>query len=299
MTAPSGLGLWMAYRPANALMLLKQTGAAWVAPRAGLNGWDDPGLTVDRLQEYRDAGVYTAPWIYPTMTGWRRALDGFARLHATGLCDGLIVDAEAEWCEPDAARNAAEAKTFVAELRRRCPDAWIAHAPMDYVANHPTFPWVEFGALDAVMPQVYAYEHDDRGHAYHLERVEKQWLDWEAAHPEAKKPRWPIGCTYRPKTRGYDATGRPIPLPAWPNQSARVAADVAAFLDHPLSRSALAPSLYSLEAAPPEVIAMLAARVVPIREPGPTHPDTPANPIGRQDRAEAEADDDADEENRS
>lgn len=305
MAAPSGLGIWIAYKPENAVVLLKQVGARWVAPRAGFNGWNDPGLMVykkdhsidleasaKKLQEYKDAGFALYPWIYPNMSGWRSALVGFGLLWDTGLCDGLLVDAEAEWCGPDASRNASEALAFVSGLRARCPGAWIAHAPMDYLAFHPTFPWAEFGQLDAVMPQVYAFEHGDQGHAHHLEAVEKQWVVWEEAHPLAAKPRWPIGCTYRPKARGYTKDGKPIPLTPWPDQGARVAADVAAFLDHPLTVAAAAPSLYALEASHPEVIEMLAARARgasgAFREPAPTQPDTAANPIGWQDRAEQE-----------
>jgi hypothetical protein len=300
--APSGLGFWIAYKPLNAAVLLKQAGASWVAPRAGFNGWNDPGLmarnfdgsfkmsaSVEKLKEYKDAGLALYPWIYPNMIGWHSALEGFGALWDTGLCDGLLVDAEAEWCGPDAAYNAQEARAFVLGLRTRCPGAWIAHAPMDYLANHPTFPWVEFGELDAVMPQIYAYEHDDRGHAFHLERVEAQWAAWEAKHPEATKPRWPIGCTYRPKARGYTKEGKPIPLTPWPDQGARVAADVVAFLDHPLVVAAQAPSLYSLEASPSEVLQALADRVPGRPEPLLTHPETAANPLGWQDRAEQAA----------
>ena len=67
-----------------------------------------------------------------------------------------------------------------------------------------------------------------------------------------------------------------------------MAKDVADFLDHPLTKAAAAPSLYALEASHPEVIAMLAARVPPVHEPAPTQPETAANPIGWQDRAEQE-----------
>lgn len=287
MTAPSGLGMWIAYRPAGAVELLRLIGAAWVAPRAGFNGWNDGGLREEHLRAYRAAGLGVFPWIYPTPGGIKSSVAGLVALWETGFCDGLILDAEAEWCGPDAARNALDADAFVQELRAKCPGAWIGHAPMDYLAYHPTFPWSQFGKLDAVMPQVYAYEHGDHGHVHHVEAVERQWAAFELAHP-GQPPRWPIGCTYRPKTRGYDAAGKPIPLPAWPDQGVRVAADVAAFLDHPLVSAAAAPSLYSLEACPPEVIAMLAARARTV-EVQPTQPDTAAVPLGWQDRAEARA----------
>lgn len=287
MSAPVGLGIFIAYEPQNATDRCIDIGATWVAPRAGFNGWQKSSLSIASLERNRKRGLKSFPWIYPTPAGWKSSVAGFVELWDTGLCDGLIIDAEAEWCGSDRALNALEADAFVQELRDRCPDAWIAHAPMDYIENHPTFPWAQFGKLDAVMVQVYAFEHDDLGHVHHVEAVDAQWRAWEAAHPQSTKPRWPIGCTYRPHERGYDANKKPIPLPAWPNQGERVAADVAAFLDHPLVRSAQAPSLYSLEAAPPEVIAMLAERVR-TREVPPTQPETAPNDPYWVDRTTAQ-----------
>lgn len=270
MIAPSGLGIWIAYEPQNAADRCVDIGAAWVAPRAGLNGWQKSSLSKDSLVRYKHRGLKVYPWIYPTMDGWKSSVAGFVDLWDTELCDGLIVDAEAEWCGPDRAFNALEADAFVQELRDRCPDAFIAHAPMDYLNYHPTFPWAQFGKLDAVMPQTYFFEHDDRGAAHNLEGVEAQWIAWEESNPSAKKPRWPIGCTYRPRQRLKQDLA-PLPIE-------RIVAEVAAFLDHPLVRAAAAPSLYSLEAAPPEVIAMLAERVR-TREVPPTQPDTaPTDP---------------------
>ena len=253
MTPPSGLGAWVAYKPAAVETTLVGCGFSWVAPRAGFNGWNDPGCSAGQLIAYRRAGLRVYPWIYPTPLGVSAAVEGFRRLHQLGICDGLIVDAEAEWCADGMGVVAA---SFVAQLRAACPDAWIAHAPMDYVANHPLFPWAEFGALDAVLPQVYAFEHNDQGHAHHLDATDHQWRSFEASHPSAAPPRSPVGCTYRPPSRGGH------PLPPWPDQGARVAADVAAFLDHPIVRASRAPSLYSIEAAPPEVLALLRARSI-------------------------------------
>jgi hypothetical protein len=290
MIAPSGLGIWIAYASANSPDGCVAVGAQWVAMRAGFNGWQNSLIA---LESYRAKGLRTYPWIYPTPAGIKSSIAGFVHLWDTGLCDGLIIDAEEEWRGPNAAQNALDADFFVQELRDRCPDAWIAHAPMDYIDSHPTFPWLQFGKLDAVMPQVYAFEHNDLGHAHHLEAVEAQWRSFELAHP-GQPPRWPIGCTYRPKTRGYDAEKKPIWLEPWPDQCARVAADVAAFLDHPITRAASAPSLYTLEAAHPEVIAMLADRVR-TREAPSTQPDTAPNDPYRVDRLESALDDETKE----
>lgn len=280
MTAPAALGIWIAYEPQNAPDRCVDIGATWVAPRAGLNGWQKSSLAPASILRYKQSGLKVYPWIYATLNGWKSSVAGFVELWDTGLCEGLIVDAETEWCEHAASLNAQEADAFVSELRDRCPEAWIAHAPMDYLAYHPTFPWMQFARLDAVMPQTYFFEHDDRGAAHNLESVEKQWTALELAFPKAKKPRWPIGVTYRP-TKRAGVILAPMPIE-------RIVAEVEAFLDHPITRAAAAPSLYSLEAAPPEVIAMLAERVR-TREVPPTQPATTAEPIGVQDRAETEA----------
>lgn len=285
MTAPEKLGIWVAYEPQNAAVRCTDIGASWVAPRAGLNGWQKSSLTAASLLTYKQRGLKTFPWVYATLNGWKSSVAGFVALWDTGLCDGLIIDAEAEWCEHAASLNAQEADAFVSEMRDRCPDAWIAHAPMDYLAYHHTFPWVQFSRLDAVLPQTYFFEHDDRGAAHNLEAVESQWAAFESAFPKAKKPRWPIGVTYRPSKRG-GVTLAPMPIE-------KVVAEVAAFLDHPITRAAAAPSLYSLEAAPPEVIAMLAERVRTHEAP-PTQPDTAPNDPYTVDRLESALSDSSD-----
>lgn len=289
MSAPTGLGLWTAYQPTDILARLRTVGARWVAPRAGYDGWTDAHCRVADLLAYKRAGLAIYPWIYPSMHGWHLALAGLQQLWDTGLCDGLIVDWEAEWCGPDSAANNMQARAFVAGLLAIDSPAdghpWIAHAPMDYRSNHPTAPWAAFDALDCAMIQLYAYEHDDRGHLYHLGRVLPQWAD-------TGKPCWPIGCTYRPRSRLVG--GVPTVLP--PMTPAVIAADVAAFLDAP-ALAGLPVSLYSIEAASPEVMAMLADRAAPQptapSTPDPTIPlDAPAHALGVADRAEQEAADD-------
>jgi hypothetical protein len=263
MAEPTGLGFWVAYTPTMVVEKLVSVGAKWVAPRAGLNGWNDGGLrTKEDLQRYKDAGLQVFPWIYPTPQGWKSTLDGFQRLVSTQLCDGLILDAEAEWCD---GKSNGVAAVLVEKLREAFPTLWIAHAPMDYINYHPKFPWVEFGELDAVLPQVYAWEHDDHGHVFHLERVEAAWAAWEKKNPLSVKPRWPIGCTYRPGFRGTES------LTPLPDQWNKIAMDVEAFLDHPLCKGKPV-SLYSLEAAyssgqPTAVIEMLQKRAKPLSPP--------------------------------
>lgn len=279
-TAPVGLGMWIAYRPQDPVRDLLRCGASWVAPRAGRDGRNGKGCTDSDLLEYKRAGPRVYPWIYVTMSGWRQAVDGFARLLTTGACDGLIINAEAEWAGPDAARNDGQARALCAELRSRVgADTFLAHAPMDYVGNHPTFPWAAFGeACDAVMPQVYWYEHDDSGAVYHLERTDRQWRAWEAAHPQATRPRWPIGVTYRPAMRDQRLLS--------PISPGRIVDEVRAFLDHPLTQDRPA-SLYSIEAAMPGVLDAVRRHLRRDTDPAPPPPRVVAPPTLGVDRVRA------------
>jgi hypothetical protein len=162
--------------------------------------------------------------------------------------DGILLDPEAEWTKGDRGELAARADRLVQAVRRACPDRFVGYAPMDYLTYHPAFPWRQFSALDACMPQVYAWEHDDRGHRHHLAAVDAIWSEWEHANC-IRTPRLPIGCTYRPKTRG----GRLLV----PIGEETIAADVADFLDLTSGQTC---SLYSLEAASPMVLELLRAR---------------------------------------
>ena len=201
---PDGRGYWIAFAPPleETIRALRQLSATWVAPRVGGNGWNDPGANEERLRAYKDDGLSVYPWIYTTPSGARKTIDAFSAIASKGLCDGIIVDAEAEFCHyPEIARN------FASDLRQSLPGVWIAHAPFDMVQWHLDFPYAEFGEVfDAVMPQLYAYEHDDAGYDHWIRLYESQWRIWEAAHPEATLPRMPIGCSYRPRTRA----GKPI-----------------------------------------------------------------------------------------
>lgn len=269
---PTGLGIWCAYKPTNPAVRCVEIGASWVAPRAGFDAWNDPGCRVSDMQAYRQAGLGIYPWLYVTPEHTDRIVDAAKHILETGYVDGLILDPEIEFVGRQ--RDAAE---LVRALRAALPDVFIAYAPFDNRASFPEYPWTEFDALDAAMPQVYSWEHDDRGSQYWLPHVMEQWR-------ACPIPVWPVGCTYRPKIRG----GHPTP----PLSDSIVAADVGWFVDQ---RPAGVPwSLYSLEAAPVEVIEALVERAVPRHEPLPAYPDTAATPLGWADRAERDLEDNKD-----
>jgi hypothetical protein len=251
-TVPEGFGYWVAFADnvtpsplaqdvAETCRLLKALDAGWIAPRAGMDGWNDGALTREALAAYKRSGFGVYPWIYTRPSGVAATVAAAVALVATGDVDGIILDAEAEYIDaPGPAVKLAD------ELRAALPDVFLAHAPLDNIAFHPRFPWREIvrgsaksgepARLDAVMPQLYAWEHDDSGHAAWQSKCEGQWSAWEAKNPDAAVARRWIGCCYRPATRGGRAT-KPRPIE-------EIARDVVAFRsENPEG------SLYALDAA--------------------------------------------------
>jgi Putative peptidoglycan binding domain len=250
--APAGFGYWVAFAQnmtpsplaqdiAETCRVLKALGAGWVAPRAGMDGWNDGGLTVEALAAYKQLGIGCYPWMYTRPSGIASTVAAAVRLVATGCVDGIILDAEGEYL----GQHAAAAK-LADTIRGALGDRWIAHAPFDNIAFHPTFPYREIvrgsakagegPRLDGVLPQLYAWEHDDSGHPFWEKKCQAQWTQWEAQNPDAAVPRHWIGCCYRPAMRAGKATP-PLPLQT-------VIADVVGFRkDNPLG------SLYSIDAA--------------------------------------------------
>lgn len=260
---PRGLGLWVAFERALSagdkradlavsIDRLDRAGATWVAPRAGAGGANDAAFDESSAAAYLESGRVLLPWIFPYRHTDRGVVAGFRRYFDAGA-HGCILNAEFEY----QLATAGEARALVALIRsawaesqgeriRRgllpvADEPFIAHAPPDYLGAGVG--WTlsdEFVALDevcdAIMPQVYAYEHDDRGHVHHLENVAEGYRRRGVDLARV----WWVGCTYRPARRGGKETG--------PYDPQRVADDVIAFLSHELVRACPAPSLYSSDA---------------------------------------------------
>jgi len=121
----------------------------------------------------------------------------------------------------------------------------VAHAPPDYAGSTNANPWNALdAACDAIMPQVYAWEHDDRGHVHHLNNVRARYV---AKRTPIEKV-WPILCSYRPKVRGFTKEGKSIPTPSMHDEAERVARDLMDGLTHAWCVDSQAPSIYSLDA---------------------------------------------------
>lgn len=251
MTAPVGLGGWVAFRKSigtaqQAAALAVECGCEWVAPRAGAGGLNDAAFhdPTAEIAAYKAAGLRVYPWLYSYPGSWRAEVEAFRRLMLAGA-DGVIIDAEIEW-----QGHQAEAAAYMTALRVALPDAFIADAPWPLIGWHATFPAREFAAgVNMRMCQAYWTQINTSGAAWTLDKMDSQWALLHAAHPEIVRDMAPIGVTYGNRELKKAGAG------GCPGEIA--VADVVSFLD----RYPGAPvSLYSLEVMAPEVKSALVAR---------------------------------------
>jgi hypothetical protein len=251
VSAPVGLGWWCAFESAIdkgnkerdlevAIERCKVTGASWVALRGGDGSANDRDTNAESIKAFVDAGIDVFVWIFARPDRAAQESFGYKSFVDQGA-SGAIINAEFEYQKT----SAIDARALVDAIRKAGVD-WVAHAPPDYAGSANTNPWNALDeACDAVMPQVYAWEHNDSGHVSHLDEVKKRYLT--KGTPIEKV--WPILCSYRPKTRGFDAkTGKAIATPKMADEGLRVAQDLIAGLEHEWVKSAQAPSIYSLDA---------------------------------------------------
>lgn len=243
MPAPRGLGGWVAFQSAahpdavrshdleTIIDRAKRLGCSWLSVRAGAGTGPDADLRDDSIAAYHAAGVKVFAWIFDyagnrvgELAAWKRWV---------GKVDGAILNAEFEYIP----ESPVEARALVQGIRDLGFD-FVGHAPPDYAGGRGDGSMKVLDEVcDAIFPQVYAWEHDDRGHQHHLDRVRALY----AARGLLEKVS-PVGCTYRPRTRG----GKPVPAMA--DEARRVADDVVTFLRDPWVAETPAPSLYSLDA---------------------------------------------------
>lgn len=312
---PTGLGFWTAFESAIdagpksadlrvAIERCVTAGATWVALRAGAGGANDASLNDESIAAFEAADIDVYVWIFAYRNTSAIEIEHYRRWFVAGA-KGAIINAEF----PFESATADDARALVAGIRyawieaqaerkmRGLPvvaaEAFVAHAPPDYLGagvGHALRD--ELVALDeccdSIMPQVYAFEHDDSGHRHHVDNVmrgyRRRGYDIDRV--------WCVGCTYRPKTRGEERTGevdangkpkmRPKPTPPMADEAQRVADDVIDFLKHPDVAGCQAPSLYSLDAISwingprDRVMSALAANRQPHPSDAPdTQPETP------------------------
>ena len=253
MSAPQSLGAWVAFLGRlgsvdAAIERALSIGARWIAPRAGEGGLgvNEGSFRIEQIKAYQSAGLAVYPWLFSRPRSWRTEVLGFEALIQAGA-DGVIIDAEAAWEDVD---HRADARAYMAALRERLPDAWIADAPWPWEGMHPGFPIAEFAAgVDARLPQAYSNEIGvslDRC----IAEMDREWSAWEAAHPELSRARFPIFDTYSHVT---------------PIHFAEVLARLDAAGNAPVS-------LYSLEAMDPGLLSALQDRARNKRQAADTDP---------------------------
>lgn len=231
---------------------LKAAKAGWVAPRGSVRSARDGFFNDKRLPQFiekcRDVGIDVYPWLYSSPTSWKTEIGLMQKFIVEGAA-GCIIDAEDPWVSPDPAMKATAAR-YMGEMRAALPDAWIAHCPYSYVLYHEAnFPYVEFGrGTDYVMDQLYWTEFSGASAKTHCEKVDQQWAQWAAKHPDAYKGRTPIGVTYGSELG-----------PKWKMSKAPPGPFKVDDLEYFMDRYSGPKSLYTLEAATDEALALMAA----------------------------------------
>jgi hypothetical protein len=300
-----GFGFWVAFERAisdgskkvdleKAIDICQSTGAEWIAVRASAGGNDDADLNAESIQAYHDAGIEPIIWIFDYAGRQQAELADFERFRKMGVTKAIL-NAEFEYIPA----SGDEARALVKAVRALGYEQ-VFHAPPCYAGARGD------GALkvldkecDKILPQVYAFEINDQGHVHHITSV----MEGYAKRGYGPDKVSPILCSYRPKTRGYTKEGKPIPTPHMDNEPQRVAEDVVAGLKLCESMGISTMSIYSIDAlhfidqkVGDAVLAAVEtwADQSPTTKaslhtpPGPSFPDTAANPIGRADRAEQE-----------
>lgn len=265
-TPPEGLGCWIAFGrmiPGGVDAIIKrciELGFSWIAPRLGeaanRDGWYTPKLAKEFCEKAHASGLRVYPWIFNRSTAMSSEIALYKAALAEGA-DGVFLDAEVPYNG-----KKAEAKIFVALLRKELPDTWIGNAPFSYIEWHLDYPYVEFGQLDAACDQLYHTEFDKNSLEFHAKKVDEHWARFKKKNPTSCA-RWPIGVTYGSELgkKWGMSKGPPGPIKV---------EDVKFFLEY---YEGLPISFYSLEAMDAPIYEFLKKRAIEHGRPAP--PPTP------------------------
>lgn len=175
----------------------REAGLRWLAVKGGDGVHEWTQLTEETVRRIRAAGLQTLGWVYAY--GQDTAREAAVARHVLSLgCDGLIIDAEAEY-----EGKAESAERYMRAIREAFPRAFIAYSTFPLVSRHPRFPYVEFGRYcNAVMPQCYwrriGFTPEEM-----MSRTAAEWAEWSrrtqaGGYGNAIKPIVPVG-------QGFDA----------------------------------------------------------------------------------------------
>lgn len=297
-----GLGMWIAFwprdtngKPVAVEVLAAQLlalGVTWVAMRVGDTKFTDytPAAFEAMCKVLRSFGLASLPWYYSRPTFYLREVGLVKELLEMGA-DGVIIDAEIEWSERGDPMARPKAKDYGERLRAAVGDAYIAHAPLAWLAYHRNWPFEEFGTfVDQVMPQSYWSElKHGQYSADFVSNCLEAWEAREAAGDIVAKGFAPIGVTYG--RREMMAKGMPAKTAPPGDFDPK---DLERFFER-YEDPSKAPggvrrtlSLYSFESAAPSAFDVMSARLARLREsetsplPSPEAETQPATPSAKK-----------------
>lgn len=194
-----GLGVWI-WRLRDAengdvpsiIQRAREARLNWVAIKGGdgTDRWSQ--LTPALVNSLHEGGLRVLGWVY----AYGRDPDGEVAIADSVLgtgCDGLIVDAEAEF-----EGKAYQAERYMSAIRRVHPGAFIAYSTFPLISKHRAFPYVEFGKYsNASMPQCY-WKLIGLTPEVMMERTRQEWQSWaqsmeRAGHGSSVVPLYPVG----------------------------------------------------------------------------------------------------------
>jgi hypothetical protein len=240
------------------LNAMKACGVKWLAIRAGEQAWKLPGFigstgpfSISNLRDACDVvgiELYTWAYNYPKPESFKAQMDFIG--DCLFWADGHIVDAEIEWTGKHI-----EAAEFVKMLEDNflSKDKHVSHCPLAWLQFHPNWPYRTFNRLVQTHPQLYWTELNQGKYKQMADGPMEQWereYDLQYGVFDTNKSLGtyaPIGCTYgNESVFARNAPGK-IALH-----------DIDSFLERASGYETY--SLYSWEAAAPQVIGHLMAR---------------------------------------
>jgi len=248
MTAPSGLGMWIAYfdaadrgNPSLIIPRCHRSGIRWLAIRA--NRAAERANIAAVTKQFQSEGIEVYSWKYCYPGKPVTELAAISQCVDAGVA-GHILNPEIEWKSQGNRLYGSQATELCDAVRAKHPDLYLSYSPFALPGYHFDYPYEAFHAgCDSVMPQMYWTEMNGRGAEKNLNRMDDHWGVWNARNPELVKPIIPIGVTYGQGT-SYASKERSAEMGQF-----RMA-DLDVFLNRYPSLNAL--SLYSYEASMPQ-----------------------------------------------
>lgn len=205
----------------------RSAGLRWVTIKGGdgVHSWAQ--LTGETVNRIRAAGLQVLGWVYAYGQDTVREAAVARNILSLG-CDGLIIDAEAEY-----EGRPLEAESYMRAIREAYPRAFIAYSSFPLISRHPTFPYIEFGRYcNASMPQCYwkliGFTPEEM-----MTRAAGEWSEWSrrahaSGYGNSVKPLIPVGQGFNVgpdeirRFLGASAEHRGVSLWSWSHMNQEV-----------------------------------------------------------------------------